>query len=319
MSRSTSNSEGAHQLPITNTPGLRGKVRVARVATNLGYRLSRLGLRRWAAGRWICETIDRAVAREMNLDELVLSDVRGMPLFVRKGTYDTGAYLHRPYEPATTRLFERLVRPGAVVLDVGAQFGYFSLLAARRAGPTGQIIAVEPVRDNLDLLHMNLAFNGYESRVRVVECALGEHEEVQTMYIYRDSDSHAFYKNPDAEVRDEIEVQLVPGDEITKGAPVDIIKMDVEGHEEYALRGLKETLAASKYLVLIAEYAPDYLRRAGTDPAEYLDYIRDLGFSIEVIDEDSGKTGPFTRAVREGLGERPNVNLLCTKGRTGPG
>ncbi|RIK10586.1 MAG: hypothetical protein DCC49_02725 [Acidobacteria bacterium] len=309
----TDDNPAIRALPVAITPRLKRKVKLARAAANLSYWMSARGVRDVRPGRVLCESIDRSVARRMSYGDFVLTDAHGIPFFVRKGTFETGAYLHRPFEPATTRVFEQAVKPGAVVLDVGAQFGYFSLLAGKLAGPRGHVIAVEPVEDNLELLSWNVKFNSLEDRIAIDGRGLSDRRETLSMFIYQESDSHALYRSPDAKVRDEVQVDLIPGDELTGGKPVDVIKIDVEGHEQRVLSGLKETIAASRGLVLIAEYAPAYLERGGTDPAEYLDNIRSLGFKVQVIYEETGLTGPFTDKVLEGLGPRPNVNLLCVK------
>lgn len=309
----TADNPAIRELPATKTRRLERKARFARSAANLSYWLSNKGARSSPPGRFLCESIDKAVVRRMSYGDFVLTDAHGTPFFVRKGTYETGVYLHRPFEPTTTRVFKQSVRPGAVVLDVGAQFGYFSLLAGKIAGPRGHVIAVEPVGDNLDLLRRNVEFNSLGDRIEIEGRGLSDCRETLSMFIYQESDSHALYRSPDAKVRDEIEVELIPGDELTEGKPVDVIKIDVEGHEERVLRGLQETIAASRGLVLIVEYAPAYLERGGTDPAEFLEYIRSMGFKVQVIYEETGQTGPFTEKVLEGLGPRPNVNLLCTK------
>lgn len=308
-------TEQTRQLkpPVANTTGLRRKVRAARSAANLSQSMSGKGARKSRLGRLACESIDRLVASQMTYGDLVLTDAHAIPFFVRKGTFETGAYLHRKFEPTTTRVFEESVVPGAVVLDVGAQFGYFSLMAARRGGPKGRVLAVEPVPDNLELLKLNVDFNSYAGRIEIEERGLSDRSESLNMFIYQESDSHALYRSPDAKVRDEIKIDLIPGDELTEGKPVDLIKIDVEGHEEHVLKGLDQTISSSPNLVLIVEYAPAYLERAGTDPAQYLDYIKSLGFKIEVIYEDAGKTGPFTKEALDGIGPRPNVNLLCRK------
>lgn len=302
-----------NELPTSITPRLKRKVKLARSAANLSFWLSNKGARESAAGRFLCESIDKAVARRMSYGDFVLTDAHGIPFFVRQGTFETGVYLHRPFEPTTTRVFSQSVRPGAVVLDVGAQFGYFSLLAGKLAGPRGHVIAVEPVIDNLDLLRRNVELNSLGDRIEIESRGLSDCHETLSMFIYQESDSHALYRSPDAKVRDEIAVELIPGDELTGGKPVDVIKIDVEGHEERVLRGLQDTIAVSRGLVLIVEYAPAYLERGGTNPAKFLEYIRNLGFKVQVIYEETGLTGPFTEKVLEGLGPRPNVNLLCTK------
>ena len=65
------------------------------------------------------------------------------------------------YEESEARLFEQSIRPGDVVVDIGANIGYYTLLAARAAGPQGHVYAFEPERGNYGLLTRNLAENGY--------------------------------------------------------------------------------------------------------------------------------------------------------------
>src|SRR5438477_3827477 len=55
------------------------------------------------------------------------------------------------FEPYTTRLFESAIKPASTVLDIGANIGYFSILAGRAAGPQGKVYAFEPVLENFKL------------------------------------------------------------------------------------------------------------------------------------------------------------------------
>src|SRR5258706_4983356 len=90
---------------------------------------------------------------------LILVRVNGQLMYVRANTGDTDHYLMRPFEPFTAKLFSEAVKPGAVVVDVGAQFGYFSLLAASKCGPSGIVYAYEPVPVNFDVLKKNIQLN----------------------------------------------------------------------------------------------------------------------------------------------------------------
>ena len=69
------------------------------------------------------------------------------------------------YEPETTRLFKETVKPGMVVVDIGAHVGYYTLLAAKQVGPDGKVYAFEPEPGNHALLLKNIGMNGYDNVV----------------------------------------------------------------------------------------------------------------------------------------------------------
>src|SRR5688572_13621160 len=77
---------------------------------------------------------------------------------------------------AETRLFRELIRPGMVVVDVGANIGYFSLLASTLVGPTGRVYAFEPDPVNCALLRKNVRLNRV-TNIEVIESALSDNED----------------------------------------------------------------------------------------------------------------------------------------------
>ena len=88
--------------------------------------------------------------------------------------------------------------------------------------------------------------------------------------------------------------------------------MDIEGHEPQALRSMPKPLAASPHLVLFAEYAPAYLKRAGTHPRDYLKQLLDFGFSIHWIDESHRRLLPLEE-LPQSDDLQWHVNLYCVK------
>ncbi len=237
---------------------------------------------------------------------------QGIPMFVRAGTYETGAYSVGRYEPFTLELFKSFINPGSRVLDLGAQFGIFTISAARRA-PGGEVIAFEPEPSNFSLLNLNLRLNRVASRTQTFPFAVGEGESEVDFYVYRDSDSHAIHRHPEAEIREVIKLRVVSIDDFLDAPRLDVVKMDIEGHEPFALEGMRKTLDNSDSVVLFCELAPEYLRRAGVDPADYLLQLESLGFGMRVIDERRRllrKVDPeFLRSGHPGRA----VNLLCRR------
>src|SRR3954447_8208340 len=72
-------------------------------------------------------------------------------------------YLHRDYEPITTRAVLAALPAGAVAVDVGANIGYFTCLAARAVGPRGVVHAIEPAPENVEALKRNVQLNGFRN------------------------------------------------------------------------------------------------------------------------------------------------------------
>ncbi|HVE69691.1 MAG TPA: FkbM family methyltransferase [Solirubrobacteraceae bacterium] len=171
--------------------------------------------------------------------------------------------LERPVQDA----LRRHVAPGAVVYDVGANLGFFSLLAARLTGPDGRVYAFEPVPANAAAVRANAAANGL-GRVTVLELALGEVPGRAALTVPDDA-SWAFlerYAPTRAGAGATLEVRVATADALVADGtlePPGLVKLDVEGAELDVLTGMAETLRAHRP-VLIAEmhgHNAEFVRR----------------------------------------------------------
>ena len=255
----------------------------------------------------------QVIIRLLTHDNLLLIKVHGLAMYIYPNTADTRAYLLGPFEPYTTELFKRAIRAGAMVLDIGAQFGYFSLIAAKRAGQKGAVYAFEPVPANFRLLEENIRMNNLSGLVHPVQKAVGDKHTTVTLCLYEGSDSHGMYRHPQASVKGTLQVECIAIDQFLGERSVDVIKMDIEGSEPYALEGMKQTVSRSHNLILFTELAPAYLRRAGVEPADYLTQLRRLGFHVQLIDEHSRCLKPVSKHFLAGDDPSWYANLYCTK------
>ena len=188
---------------------------------------------------------------------------------------------------AETLLFRELVKPGMTVIDIGANIGYFSLLASTLAGPQGRVHAFEPDPSNCRILRRNLRINRAVN-VRVVQAALSNNDEPLHLYLNSTNKGDHRIWGSNGEVRKRIKIRAMPLDrylEKTSTSP-SFIKLDVQGAEGKVLEGMQETLAQPGPKYLILEFWPEALRRCETNPKQVIKQIADAGFTIRVVADE---------------------------------
>lgn len=147
-------------------------------------------------------------------------------------------------EPEIQSFLAEHIRPGDVVLDVGANVGFFTLMAAALTGPSGHVVAFEPSPKNATALRANLAANRLTT-VQVVEAAVAAEEGQCTLHM-NESNQEASLVN--ALGHESITVQTVTVDSEMRrlGLAPNVIKIDVEGAEDDVIRGMRSTLEEAR-------------------------------------------------------------------------
>nr|WP_295106840.1 FkbM family methyltransferase [uncultured Caulobacter sp.] len=194
-------------------------------------------------------------------------------------------------EPGTTDVLRRLVQPGMVVADVGANIGLLTLVMAWAAGPGGKVIAFEPEavpRSNLEKMkHLNGL-----SWVEVRDQAVGEKAGQLTFHVSDIIGHSSLYALPENEGSREIQVEVVPLDDVAPAKRMDVVKIDVEGAELDVLAGMTGVIAKNPDLAIVAEFGPEHLKRVGQTPAQWFKAFADAGFKAYMIDEATGAAEP---------------------------
>lgn len=203
-------------------------------------------------------------------------------------------------EPHNTRILASIIQPGDVFVDVGANIGYFSVLAGWRSYPGGSIWAFEPQPDVYRLLADNLALNGFGGMSHASCVALSDSATTLQMrtfpgYLATSSVremSEAFVSFTEATTGRKSEVIKVPTlrlDDVMKDVPeIHVMKIDVEGHEPEVMRGAREIISRSPNIKIVMEFLPALMT---SDVAiDHLGFFRDLGFSIFRIEMDGTLT-----------------------------
>lgn len=193
------------------------------------------------------------------------------------------------WEPLETDLVTREVRRGDVVLDIGAHIGYYSLIFARLVGSEGRVFAFEPDPDNFALLNKNVRINGYRN-VTLVRKAVADRTGKVRLYVSEENNGdHRTYDSKDG--RKSIEVKCVQLDEYFRdyGERIDFIKMDIQGAEPGAIRGMSSLLERSKNPRMVVEFWPFGLKRFGVGAEGFLRLLNGHGYSLYNADERKGR------------------------------
>lgn len=210
------------------------------------------------------------------------------------------------WEPLETKLFAREIQPGDVVIDVGANIGYYTLLAARRVGPTGHVYAFEPEPEAFALLQRNVQLNGYDN-VTPVPKALGrENGRLQLYLAKKNRGDHRVY-DPTGR-RPSIDVDVITLDAYLVEQSVervDFLKVDTQGAECSILDGARHTIAKHPEMAVVMELTPHSLAELGDDPRGCLERLQAAGYALHDIKEWERKIVPtdietLLRAYPEG-------------------
>jgi FkbM family methyltransferase len=186
-------------------------------------------------------------------------------------------------ESHTADEFTQLLAPGQVVIDVGANVGYYALTAASRVGPYGRVVAFEPGPAPAARLRENAALNGL-SNLTVVEAAVSDRPGTLRLNLGENSEANSLYDAGPSAVGS-VEVQVVALDEHVEGLDrVDLIKIDAEGAEVGVLRGARRLLSGPSAPPLIVEANPVTLRGAGESVASLRAELVSLGYVIERLE-----------------------------------
>jgi FkbM family methyltransferase len=231
------------------------------------------------------------------------------------------------YEPITTFAFMNSIsKYDQTIIDIGSQFGHFALHAALKlkdSTSVNRIIAFEPVHQNAQQLRHNIGINFVNNLapIEVFEEAIGSKNGTVELFYYKYSDSHGMYQHPTGEVESKITVPITTLDSFIKRENVDphevsLIKMDIEGNELNALRGMTKFLdKSSENLTLITELSPLLLNQAHESILEYIRMLSWYFKDITVIDEKEHK---LKRLSDEWITFKDNgsdryCNLWCIK------
>jgi FkbM family methyltransferase len=186
------------------------------------------------------------------------------------------------FEETETATILGFVTPDTVMLDIGANMGYYSVRAGQLAH-RGKVFAFEPDPGNFATLTKNLVLNQI-TNVQPINAALSDKPD--TLRLYKHPFNVGDYRlYNDGDFTEFVDVPTLRVDEVVQER-IDLIKIDVQGYEYFALKGAEKLLTTYKP-VIVSEFWPRGLANSGASATQYLDFIEGLGYRVRQIDDEN--------------------------------
>jgi FkbM family methyltransferase len=234
----------------------------------------------------------------------------GMTLRMPPGYRDARTVAVGLFQQDETKLFERLARPGMTVVDVGAYVGYFTLLSSHLVGASGRVFAFEPADEAYRYLVDNIEANGCRNALAVKKAVS---DTVSTATLMPDPVGPESFLTNGPHNGEGVVVETIDLDKFFEAQDwpaVHMIKMNIEGWELSALRGMRQLSKRNPELQLIIEFNPMAMRRGAISREALASALAELGFRRGQIVErglkliSAGELVPSGDAV---------YNILLTK------
>jgi len=212
---------------------------------------------------------------------------------------------HGSWEPHVMAIIQQNLQRGDTYVDIGANVGVMAFTAAAAVGPSGRVLAFEPHPDNIRHFLAGVAANGFDN-VTLHGFALSDAPSIFSLI-----GSSNGYLMPEGQTV--FQTVALEGDPILADEPrIDMIKIDIEGHEPQALAGIDKTLLKHKPIVL-GEFNPLCLKdHIGCPPAQFADQLFGLTDRIEAIEHDGRINEVRSPAELLTLWERKNAEAVAT-------
>lgn len=236
-------------------------------------------------------------------------------LDLRQGI-DFAIYLQGGFEPKTLRDYRKVVRPGFVVLDIGANIGSHTLPLAEMVGPSGRVYSFEPTDYAFSKQQRNLSLNPELSKrvnavqAMLVSCPAQEKPAAIPSSWPLDGESgtalHPIHLGRFNTLEGARVLRLDDWAARERPSKVDFVKMDVDGYEIDVLEGAEETLSCYKP-VMMMEFAPYIFSERGRSFKELLDALLALGYQARTV---NGKALPLEPSFEAAIPREGSMNVI---------
>ena len=216
------------------------------------------------------------------------------------------------YEQETTLFIRNYLNKGDTVWDVGANIGYFTLEFAKSVGSGGKVLSFEPHPEIFNVLQRNVRRNKYQN-ISLHNVACGEEATFSKLYFSTENEgNHKIVKNSSS--NDSVKTKIVKLSTFLETHAPRLIKMDIEGAELLALKGLGTEYLKNNHVDFVIEYHPYEMSFFNIEGEEFLDFFIEAGYKFRNL-----ATGSFPIIDKPFIlksytkGERGITNLFCSK------
>ncbi len=227
-----------------------------------------------------------------------------------------GALTLGMYEKSESRLLQEKLKLGMTVIDIGANVGLYTALAASIVGAEGQVYAFEPAEVNFAFLQKTVAKNGF-TNTECYKVAISDHNGKGELFLSTENlAAHHIYDSKEG--RRSVVIDLMTLDTFLEThvvTKVDFLKMDIEGSEGLALKGMERMLQRNPNIQIFTEFTPRGFTQTGESALEFLRTLKRHGFSIFEINRSTGTLRKVTdiESFSGHFHGREFANLYCTK------
>lgn len=270
---------------------------------------------------YLVKVIDRFISSHFKTD---FAKVQGHKMFLDPNdSLGLSIYGVYAWESFMTKLVKEIIKKGDIVLDLGANIGYYTLIFAKLVGNDGQVIAFEPSPDNFALLKKNIEINGYKN-VILEQKAISNKTERTRLYL-SEPPRHTIHNSTIYNLHKDhksIKIESIRLDNYFKtyNKKVNFVKMDIEGAEYVAIQGMSNLLKENKNVKIVTEFNPFVLKEFGVEPVEYLKLLLAHGFKLYNINDEKKKLFDvvnISELLKIYTPEKRNfTNLLCVRSKT---
>lgn len=205
------------------------------------------------------------------------------------------------------------VKNGNIVLDVGANIGFYSCLLSKLVGKNGHVFAFEPSPENFKLLKQNVEENKC-TNVTIEQKAVSNKSGKSFLNLSPDSSTgHSLFESFDNGKTIEIDT-IAFDDYFDEGTTINFIKSDAQGADYPMLLGMQNILKRSQKLSMWLEFTPFLIEQQGSHPKEFLDFLINHGFKIQVAKLQLDKFRNVKQnEILSYAYKHKGCSLLCTK------
>lgn len=226
------------------------------------------------------------------------------------GLVDNNIFLHGVYEPYYLSIIKKELKVGDTFVDIGANIGQHSLFASRLVGESGKVISFEPIFRLYNQLKKSVHINNFEN-IKLYNVACGKEEKDSDIFFMKNNYGGSSILANDRTDGTE-KIKIIRGDNILKKEDkINFIKIDVEGYEYYALKGIEDTISKHKPKILI-EFTPSFYEKSdATHSKKIISFLLSYGYKIFDLEKNTFIDDLNKLKINKENPLLSNTNFLC--------